>query len=70
MGSVVTKNVGPHSWTGVPARKIKARFDEETIRQLQELGWWEWPVEQVAKYAKYFDDPKSLISNVKESKPE
>lgn len=40
-GSVVTKDVPPYAIVvGNPAIVKKYRFDEETIRQLQESEWW------------------------------
>ena len=43
-GSIVTRNVEPYSIVGgVPAHKIRSRFDPETIKKLTELKWWEWP---------------------------
>jgi acetyltransferase-like isoleucine patch superfamily enzyme len=39
-GSVVTRDVGPYEiWAGVPARKIKQRFDDATIAALLALDW-------------------------------
>jgi virginiamycin A acetyltransferase len=46
--SVVTKNVPPYTIVGgSPAKEIRKRFDEETIRQLQKIQWWNWPDEKV-----------------------
>ena len=40
-GSVVTKDVPPYAIVGgIPAKVIRYRFSEETIRQLVELAWW------------------------------
>jgi len=40
-GAVVTRDIPPYAVAvGVPARVIKYRFDEETIRELLELQWW------------------------------
>lgn len=42
-GSIVTKNVPRYSIVaGNPAKVIKYRFDEETIRKLESSEWWHW----------------------------
>jgi len=47
-GAVVTKDVEPYSIVaGVPAKKIKMRFDDKTIEALEEIQWWNWPVETI-----------------------
>lgn len=47
-GSVVTKDVPPYAiMAGNPATIIRYRFDEETIRRLLEIKWWDWPDEKV-----------------------
>ncbi len=46
--AVVTKDVSPYSIVGgVPAKKIKDRFDEKTVARLLEIKWWDWPDERV-----------------------
>ncbi len=48
--SVVTGDVPAyHVYGGNPAQCIKARFDAETINQLQALAWWNWPIEQITE---------------------
>ena len=42
-GSVVTKDVEPFSIVGgVPARKIRSRFDESLVVLLEKSKWWEY----------------------------
>lgn len=48
--AVVAKDVRPYAIVaGNPAREIKRRFDDETIDQLLEKKWWDWPVDKIKK---------------------
>jgi len=53
-GAVVTKDIGPYEVAvGVPAKVIKKRFDDATIRQLLDSEWWNWDRTELEKN---FDD--------------
>ena len=46
--SHVVKNVEPYSVVGGnPAKHIKFRFDEETIKKLLKIQWWNWDDEKI-----------------------
>ena len=46
--AVVTKDVEPYSIVGgVPAKEIRKRFAPDIIEKLQNLQWWNWPVERI-----------------------
>ena len=46
--AVVTKDVEPYSIVGgVPAKEIRKRFAPDIIEKLQNLQWWNWPVESI-----------------------
>jgi virginiamycin A acetyltransferase len=46
--SVITKDVPPYTiWAGNPAVQVGTRFDEDTIRKLQEISWWEFTREKL-----------------------
>ena len=47
-GSVVTKDVPPYAIVGgVPAKILKFRFDEETIKELNQSEWWNLTEEEL-----------------------
>jgi phosphonate metabolism protein (transferase hexapeptide repeat family) len=48
-GAVVTKDVEPYAIVaGVPAKRIKWRFEKKLRDELLELCWWDWPHDRVA----------------------
>jgi virginiamycin A acetyltransferase len=52
--AVVTKDVPPYTIAGgIPAKEIKKRFDEKTIRKLQQAQWWDWPDEKIQQCLPY-----------------
>jgi chloramphenicol O-acetyltransferase type B len=51
-GSVVARNVQPYSIVvGNPARHIRFRIPEESIAQMLEIAWWNWPEDKVRQAA-------------------
>lgn len=47
-GAVVSKDVAPYSIVGgVPAKPIRMRFPSHIGQQLQQIAWWEWPLETI-----------------------
>ncbi|AOT07870.1 Vat family streptogramin A O-acetyltransferase [Pseudoalteromonas luteoviolacea] len=49
--SVVTQDVPPYSIIGGnPAKVIKMRFEQDVIEMLQDIAWWNWPVEKVTEH--------------------
>lgn len=62
MGAVVTKDVGPYEiWGGNPAKFIRKRFDDETIKCLEETQWWLWSDDKLRKYGHAFADINQFL---------
>jgi virginiamycin A acetyltransferase len=48
--STVTKNVDPYTIVGGnPAKEIKKRFPEATIKKLLQIKWWDWGIEKITR---------------------
>ena len=46
--SVVSGQIPPYAIAGgSPAKVIKYRFEDEVIKKLLELKWWDWPIEKM-----------------------
>lgn len=61
-GAMVTRDVAPYEVVaGVPARRIRMRFDEATVKRLLELRWWDWPEEKLREHSGLFTDPGAFV---------
>jgi virginiamycin A acetyltransferase len=48
--SVVVSNVPPYTiFGGNPAKCIRQRFDDEVIRSLLEIAWWNWDIGKITR---------------------
>lgn len=48
--SIVTKDVAPYTIVGGnPAKLIRQRFSDEIIESLENIKWWDWPIETINK---------------------
>jgi virginiamycin A acetyltransferase len=48
--ALVNKDVAPYTIVGgIPAKIIKKRFDDKTIKKLLKIKWWNWSDEKIQK---------------------
>jgi virginiamycin A acetyltransferase len=67
--AIVTKNVPAYAIVGgVPAKVIKRRFNDDTIKELLSLKWWDLPFEVLSSGEIDFDDIHKAITKIKELK--
>ena len=51
-GALVTKDVEPYSVVGGnPAKHLKYRFEEEQIKDLLDIAWWDWEESKIKEEA-------------------
>jgi virginiamycin A acetyltransferase len=49
--SVVVTDVPPYAVVGGnPAKTIKDRFSQEIVLALDEIAWWDWPIEKISRH--------------------
>lgn len=65
--SVVTKDVEPYSIVaGVPAKRIRNRFDDDIIKDLLDIKWWDWEDKIISLNINAFSmDIESFIKHMK-----
>lgn len=62
-GALVRSDVEPYAiYAGVPARRIGQRFDDETIRQLLEVRWWDRDPAWIRDHAELFGDVRAFLA--------
>ena len=61
-GAVVVDDVPPYSIVGgVPARIIKYRFEQNQIKWLEQLKWWDKDDLWIKEHSLYFDDIEEFM---------
>lgn len=71
MGSVVTKDVGDYMIVaGSPAKVIRPRFDEGTVKSLLKIKWWEFSDKQLHEFAPYITNPDIFIEAIENDNKE
>ena len=61
-GAVVVEDIPPYAVAvGVPAKVVKYRFDETTIKSLLEKQWWNGTEEELRQVERFFWDVDSFL---------
>ena len=65
--SVVTKNLEPFGiYVGTPAKLVRFRFNQNKIKELMEVNWWNWSFEKIKENKSFFDtDLSNYKGNLK-----
>lgn len=59
--SLITKDIPPYTIVGgVPAKIIKKRFDDKTIKNLLKTKWWNWSNEKIQKNTEILSNKLSV----------
>jgi acetyltransferase-like isoleucine patch superfamily enzyme len=65
MNACVTKDVPPYAIVGgVPAKIIRYRFDEDQIRKLLVIKWWNKPEDWIMEHSEVFNDVNLFLRDV------
>lgn len=65
MGTVLTKNVNAYEiWAGNPAKLIRKRFNDEIIKSLLKIKWWNWDDKVINKFRNSFKNPNEFIEKL------
>lgn len=50
-GAVVAKDVAPFTVVaGNPATLVKRRLSESDVQRMQQIAWWDWPIEKILRH--------------------
>jgi acetyltransferase-like isoleucine patch superfamily enzyme len=63
-GAVVSRDVRAYAVVvGNPAREVSRRFTDEQIAALEQIAWWDWPIERILEHVDVLcsDDADALI---------
>ena len=62
--SVVTHNIPPYAIAvGAPVTIIRYRFDEETIKKMTAIKWWNWDDDELMKKGNLFSSPDDFLKS-------
>lgn len=64
LGSIVLHDVPPYTIVaGIPAKVIRKRYPDETIQALQQIQWWDNPIDWIERHAEEFSDVELFVKS-------
>ena len=64
-GAVVTKNIPPYAVAGgVPAKVIKYRFEDDVIKKMNTIRWWDRDLSWIEEHAELFGDISKFLEEM------
>lgn len=64
--SLVNKDVAPYSIViGSPARHLRYCHDDETVKKLLKVKWWDLPKEELKKHIEHMENAEDFLNNLK-----
>src|SRR5690606_35624172 len=61
-GAMVSKDIPPYAIAvGNPIRIIRYRFNDELIKKLLEIKWWDWEKSKLTSVERDFDNIEEFI---------
>lgn len=70
-GAIVVKDVEPYTVVGgVPATKIRSRYDQAITSSLLDIRWWDWSVDKLKDVSHLFhtDDIAAVVQLIENAK--
>lgn len=66
-GAVVTKDLDAYYiYGGIPAKKIKKRFSDDTIKKLEDSRWYEKELSQLLPFVEQMNSPEDFLKAIRE----
>lgn len=61
-GAIVSKDIPDYAIAvGCPIKVVRYRFDEQTIKKIQQIKWWDWPEEKLKEVEEKFFNVEEFV---------
>ena len=70
-GALVTKDIPPYAIVGgVPAHILRYRFDDNQVKKLLNIQWWDRDEEWIKTHSGYFENVEEFLTEIEREKIE